>query len=283
MELGINPGYVRKQRGNPQGRSFAEALRLCHDAGFIQLDYLSELGDDWEHAAQQRREEIDQQGLVVHQSHCPFFRYQQDGAGRFAQIAPRAVRAAAILGAQFLVVHADEYRVTDRFDQTEILNATYDTLAPIVDLAKQHGIRIAVENLFEDGFGPQVNGRSRYTSTIEEVLAVLDRFDDPAVGCCWDFGHARCTYGDGQLAALQQVGPRLFCTHVHDNYYNKDLHLPPFFGGIDWEAHMRYLHDSAYPGNFIYEFVYGSIPDALLPTYLNVAQQTGRYLLTLAQ
>ncbi len=48
MELGINPGYVRKQRGNPQGRSFAEALRLCRDAGFIQLDYLSELGDDWE-------------------------------------------------------------------------------------------------------------------------------------------------------------------------------------------------------------------------------------------
>ncbi|NLE55899.1 MAG: hypothetical protein GX617_13260, partial [Lentisphaerae bacterium] len=64
MELGINPGYVRKQRGNPQGRSFAEALRLCRDAGFIQLDYLSELGDDWEHVAQQRREEIDRQGLV---------------------------------------------------------------------------------------------------------------------------------------------------------------------------------------------------------------------------
>lgn len=283
MELGINPDYARKQRGNPQGRSFEAALRLCRDAGFTQLDYLSGLGDDWETLAQQRREETDRLGLVVHQSHCPFFRYQKDGAGRFAEVAPRAVRAAAILGAQFLVVHADEYRVTDRFDEKEILNATYDYLAPIVDLAKQCGIRLAVENLFEDGSGTQVNGRSRYTSTVEEVLAVIDRFSDPAVGCCWDFGHARCTYGDQQLAALQQIGPHLFCTHVHDNYYGKDLHLPPFFGGIDWEAHLRYLHDSAYPGNFTYEFVYGSIPDALLPTYLDVAYRTGQYLLSLAE
>ena len=282
MELGINPGYVRKQRGNPQGRPFAEALLLCRNAGFAQLDYLSELGDDWERTAHRRREEIDRSGLVVHQSHCPFFRYQKDGAGRFAEVAPLAVRAAAILGAQFLVVHADEYRVTDRFDESEILGATYDYLAPIVDLAKQHGIRIAVENLFEDGAGPLVNGRSRYTSTVEEVLAVIDRFGDPAVGCCWDFGHGRCSYGDRQLDALRQIGPRLCCTHVHDNYYNKDLHLPPFFGGTDWEAHMHYLHDSAYPGNFTYEFVYGSIPDALLPTYLDVAYQTGQYLLALA-
>ncbi|MDX9978609.1 MAG: TIM barrel protein, partial [Lentisphaeria bacterium] len=194
MELGINPGYVRKQRGNPQGRPMEEALLLCRNAGFTQLDYLSELGDDWEQIAHRRREEIDRRGLVVHQSHCPFFRYQKDGAGRFAEVAPRAVRAAAILGAQFLVVHADEYRVTDRFDESEILTATYDYLAPVVELAKQSGIRIAVENLFEDGSGPQVNGRSRYTSTVEEVLAVIDRFNDPVVGCCWDFGHGRCSY-----------------------------------------------------------------------------------------
>jgi len=283
MELGINLGYVRRQRGNPQGRTFLAALQLCRDAGFAHLDYLSELSDDWERIAHQRRQELDSLGLVVHQAHCPFFRYQEDGTARFAQLAPRAVRAAAILGAQYLVVHADEYRVTDRFDAGEILTATYGYLAPVVDLAKQHHVRVAVENLFEDGHGPQVNGRSRYTATVEEVLAVIDRFNDPDVGCCWDFGHARCSYGDRQLDALRQIGPHLFCTHLHDNYYNKDLHLPPFFGSTDWEAHMRYLRDSAYCGNLTYEFVYGAIPDALLPAYLRIAYQTGQHLLSMAQ
>jgi sugar phosphate isomerase/epimerase len=280
MELGINLGYVSKQRGNPSGRPFKEALQLCRDAGFMQLDYLSPLlGDDWESLAEQRREDIEQAGLLVHQSHCPFFRYQRDGADRFAQIAPRAVRAAAILGAQFLVVHADEYRVSDRYEQSEILNATYEYLAPIVELGKKLGVRIAIENLFEDGYGPQINGRSRYCSTVEELLALLERFNDPAVGCCWDFGHGRCSYGDEQLAALQQVGKHLFCTHVHDNYYGKDLHLPPFLGSIDWEAQLQYLQNSGYTGHFIYELSYGIMPDELLPSYLQFIHQCGRFLL----
>ena len=277
--VGINPGYLLMKHSNQQPKDLGRAIELCRNAGFSRFDYLSDVvRDDWRECALRERELFDRSGCLVHQSHCPFFHYDPEGVEKFLRYALRAVEAAAMLGADYLVVHADEYRVTDCYDPDAIRDWTCELLEPVVEAAQKHRIVLALENLFEDHCGPQVDGRTRYTGTVDELLAVLEYFDSPTVRCCWDFGHAQCSDAAAQPRALAKCGKYVVCTHVHDNYYGRDLHLPPYFGEVDWTEQMKMLRDFHYNGSLMLELVYGNIPEPLLPDYLAFTHKLAVFL-----
>ncbi len=281
MKQGINLGYVCYRRNSEEKRDFTEALALCRNAGFTEFDYLSSvLTDDYRETAHFCREALDRAGCTVHQSHCPFFRYQENGIRQFRKFAPRAVEAASVLGAKYLVIHADEYRPAGAYEPDDVFERNYDLMAPIVELCLKYGISPAFENLFEDHLsGP--SERSRFCAEPEELLALVERFHDPRVGVCLDSGHAQCSRGKAHIGVLELLEKHLFCTHIHDNYYGGDLHLPAFFGTIDWERFMHRLSVSGYSGNFTWELVYGRFPDPLLPDYLAFLHRIGEYLLNM--
>jgi L-ribulose-5-phosphate 3-epimerase len=287
MELSINLEYVRKRRNSNELRDFAQAVELCKDAGFRYVDFSSDYkSKHWEYTAHQHREILDAAGLSVVQTHAPFNRYKTYHAEDFKVYSDRLFAISKILGAEFIVMHADEYQTVDHYDEKEILAITYNYMAPYVEYAIKNNLSIAIENVFEDNVAhcPQFDGKSRFTARINELLAIIERFNTPYVSCCWDFGHAMCAYGiDGMLDALKQVGSYVSCTHVHDNYYGKDLHLAPFLGDVNWEENMQCLFDINYKGKFTFEFVYGSIPDALLPMWLKNIVTIGQYLVNLPE
>ena len=285
MELGINLEYILKRRGTKTPRDFEEAAALCKNAGFSLVDFSSDfITDDWEKNARFHREVLDRTGISVEQTHAPMNRYGSYDKDAFWEYYRRCFEVSRILGAKYVVVHGDEYTVTDHWDEKEIVEYTYGYLAPFVDFAAKNGMVVAVEDLFEEGCGNIIDGKSRFTSRINELQAVVERFNTPEVRVCWDFGHANCAYGkDNMLGALKQVGKYLVCTHVHDNYYDRDLHLMPFLGEIDWESHMKYLGEIGYKGNFSFEFVYGGIPDSLLPQSLSMAHEVGQKLLEMSK
>ena len=279
MRQGINLNFVRKRRNGPD-RSLREALILCRNSGFSLVDYLSAVETpDWREQAERTREEMAELGIRVHQSHCPFFRYRKKGRELFEQYAPRAVKAAEILGAKFLVIHADECRSEDSFDSGEILRETCALLAPVVELCVKAGIRPAIENLFEDGFGPQFGGRSRFTAVKGGGLALLGALRGTGIGCCWDSGHALCSYGEGAPEELEKLSDHLLCTHMHDNSCRQDQHKPAYFGSLNWERVIEILKRSGYSGDWTWEFVYERFPDELLPEFLRFVHQTGEYLI----
>lgn len=146
----------------------------------------------------------------MEQTHAPFNRYGFYSAEEFPERFRRLFVASRILGAKAVVVHADEYRPIGRYDVREALTFTYEFLAPYVEYAAKHDLIVAVENLCEDFYPayPQIDGKSRFTSRLEELLGVIERFHSPAVGCCWDFGHANLAFGrEGMGAALAQALP----------------------------------------------------------------------------
>ena len=278
MEQAINLGFVQCRYGTEEKRSVSEALDLCKEAGFMRLDYLVDVAKpDYLEQARRDREAVDARGMKVTQSHCPFFRYGENGVEKFKEFAPRAVEAAAILGAEFLVIHADEYRSGGEFDAAETLRQTQEYLKPVIERCVQKGVRPAIENLFEDKYGgPQ---RSRYTSEAEEVLAVIESFPGSGIGCCWDSGHHNVSFGKERVfEKLEILAPHIVCTHMHDNKYGFDMHKPAFFGSIDWAKVMEVLKKAGYQGDFSWEFVYERMPDALYKEYLHFMYSIGEYL-----
>lgn len=282
MELSITPDYLRKKDGG-ETRTLEEICAILRGGGFRHADYMPDYTrPDWADAARRDRETLDRAGIAVEQSHAPFNRYQTFASREeFTEMFRRSFVCAQIMGAKFAVVHADEYHPEGRWEMEEILRFTYDYLAPAADYCRAHGMVMAVENVFEDNSWrhPAVDGKSRFTSRVEEQLAIIERFNDPCVRACWDFGHACCACGpDGMTDALRRIGKYVVCTHVHDNSRRADQHLIPFMGEIDWRSQMRALEETGYPGLLSFEFVYGRVPDALLGPWMKLVSDTGRLL-----
>jgi sugar phosphate isomerase/epimerase len=66
----------------------------------------------------------------------------------------------------------------------------------------------------------------------------------------FDIGHAHLA--DGPEAeriekAFAPLGELAVSAHIHDNHGEKDEHLPPYQGSIDWESAVRTLKTAAEP------------------------------------
>lgn len=282
MELGLNLNYICRDTADRTAQEIAAKAAYCRDLGYTSLDFLTSISrPDYKERALEVRAAMEAEGVYVHQSHAPFNRYNKDRSVEdFKYLVSRAIESAALLGSKYVVIHADEYRLAagEAYDTDTVHNWTYDYLAPFVELADACGVGIAIEDLFEEN--PKV--RSRHCSTTGELLRLIDRFPKGKLTCCWDFGHAQVAFGtDGAFEAFKTLFPHISCTHVHDNYYNKDLHLLPFQGNLDWAAHMKYMRENDYKGNFTYEFVYGKMPPNLLHEYLIFAKKIADHLFTL--
>lgn len=283
MEVGINLNYICRDDGKVPLETIIEKAKYCRGLGFTSLDFLTNYwGESYIERAHKFRELMNEAGLSIHQSHAPFNRYNKArSVDEFKPYVSRAIETAGILGAKYIVVHADEYRLAEgeEYDTKTVHDWTYEYLAPFVEQAEKCGVEIAIEDLFEEKGNKAP--RSRHCSTVEELIALIERFDK-RVSCCWDFGHGHVAFGtENVFEEFKKVFPYISCTHVHDNYYNKDLHLLPYFGNIDWTAHIRYMKENGYKGNFTYEFVYGNMPAPILHEYLIFAKKIADYLLAL--
>jgi len=76
-------------------------------------------------------------------------------------------------------------------------------------------------------------------STPENLVELLRaaRFTD--VGVCFDVGHAHI--GPGIPQAFETLKQLIRTTHVHDNDQQRDAHLWPGSGTIDWKETLALL------------------------------------------
>ena len=110
-------------------------------------------------------------------------------------------------------------------------------------------------------------------------------FASESAVCCWDFGHGKLATGTDErhAEAIRTLGNRIFCTHIHDNYYKKDLHLPPFMGEADWPLLMRTLKEVGYRGNLTFEIGYSNFDNRLVASFMENLYKTGEILLEMTE
>ena len=267
MKLSINAEHFC-DRADGSKRPLETALKLCADAGFSNVDLLVP-----ENEAEQTAEILETYALKVNQSHCPFNRYAKKDYALFAEDILSAVRSAHRLGSKILVVHGDEFDFSaEAYSEKAVLEFNYRLFSPTAELLDRFGMKLAFENVFPDMNVP------RYCSTPEELLTLVGKFPKETVGICLDTGHAKVADDKHYLENIRSYADRVIATHMHDNYYGKDLHLFPFLGELDLAACVNILKDAGYAGEFTYEFVYDRIPDEFLPEVLHLLYRMGKFL-----
>ena len=282
MNISVNANYLVKTRDSDVRRSPEECMNICVQSGFTVLDYSPNIYcDEWEREIDAVMNAAEKLGVRIAQSHAPFNFYSRRSPELFAELLDRSAQAAVRMGISQLVFHADEYHPAEgtAFDPNAALNAVYDVIAPHVEKALKGGVKVALENIFEDHFRVGKNDRSHFCGELEELIAIIEKFNDPSVCCCWDFGHGKIAFGnEGHCDALRALGSKIICTHVHDNYYGKDLHLPPFMGDANWEELMPTLKDIGYNGDLTFELVYGNLADKCVLPFMKNLYLTGETL-----
>lgn len=278
MELSICANYLHTTELSD--KSVINIFRLCKQAGFTVIDY-SPCGETWEKQVVSLLKASQAFEMPLEQSHAPYNRYRNLPIEDYKLLMDRAFEAAIRMGNKQIVIHGDDYRVPKGgvYNAESAMTEMYEFWAPYVELATKNGVGVAIETVFEDNRAKDAPP-NRFTSRLNELMGLIDRFDNPLVTCCWDSGHARLAFTRaGMPDAMRMLGSRITCTHIHDNYYNKDLHVLPFQGDIDWRVQMKTLKEIGYKGNLTYELVYGKIPDCIVEDYLRIAAKTGKILM----
>ncbi|MBO5645959.1 MAG: sugar phosphate isomerase/epimerase [Clostridia bacterium] len=263
MNVSVNCQHFMKAAPGEAERSLNEALLLCAEAGFRFFDMATEDIAQADAAAAF----MDENGLYVGQSHMPYNRYRREDYADFITRVLRCAECAHRMGSPILVVHADEFDFSaDTFSLERAREFNVRLFAPLADFAAKHGMRIAFENVFVEH---NRQDTYRYCSKTEELLSLLEAFPCQLAGICWDSGHAKMSYGKEHIDALLRVADRVIATHIHDNYYERDLHLPPFMGNCDWPAFMRALRSGGFDGNLSLELHYDRVPEQIAPEWVS--------------
>jgi len=134
----------------------------------------------------------------------------------------QTLEAAARLGARLVVFHPgfDRWKYGGQDHLWLERNLTF--WPPLLDTARQAGIVVTLENIFE----PR-------PETLRRLLRALDC---PHFGHCFDVGHWRL-FADVPLDEwFGALGPWIRHLHLHDNRGRADEHLPVGEGEIDFGA-----------------------------------------------
>jgi sugar phosphate isomerase/epimerase len=148
----------------------------------------------------------------------------------------RALESAERIPFRNLVVHLGE-----RDDGWSLRSIEYaqTALEHLGAFARPLGVRLLVENLISDPTLP------------EHLVEILQMGHLTSVACCLDLGHAHVTVGVSD--AIAALGTRIASVHVHDNHGQKDEHLWPGDGSIDWSSTAQVLKKLSDPPAIVLE------------------------------
>ena len=215
-------------------------------------------------------------GLVIGQTHAPFgFRVGDAPEEEILEIYRGAVRATRALGADKMVVHpikfddcANGYRQRECFD----LNLrVFEQLRPTL---RECGVKAMLENMFLTIRVEEVPCLVRTIySTGEELARAADALGEE-FGVCLDSGHALIT-GEDLPEMVRTLGGRIGVLHLHDNDRERDDHLPPYLGKLDFEALMHALREVGYKGNINFEVDFIHLPESLLEIQMHYLHEVG--------
>ena len=141
----------------------------------------------------------------------------------------RAIEVAEHAPFQFLVQHIG---VGGESSSGQKIEAAMTSLEHLRAFAKPLGVQVMVENIPND------------LSTPEGLVELLHAAHFTDIGVCLDVGHAHLA--SGVKHAFNTLKDLIRTTHIHDNHAERDEHLWPGGGTIDWKETMELLRSASH-------------------------------------
>ena len=253
--------------------NFEQYLQQIAEAGFKYIEIsiahksgLAEMSDEDVVAMMTtKRNQAAANGLTVWSIHLPFEDKVWTNIGGEESIRRQSIENImrvltlcnkAIPECKNYVLHASKGTLTPR---SESVAQARKSLAEMLPVAKQMGVRLCVENLV-----------GSLCPTIEEMGATIDGVEDARV--TYDIGHANCV-GEDVIEFLKWIGPRLGTVHMHDTMFatRVDDHRIVGQGNVNrWgEVYKTLLEDNRYRGVFMFELG-GNDPKEVMATYYDI-------------
>ena len=192
---------------------------------------------------------LDKLELIPVQSHEPFGNSMgEDGGAFYFKKTPLSIDLAGKIGVPSITLHAG-IELTP-MSREEYMEKSVEIFKKLIPSAEKYGTKLLIENT-----GWKVDGI--HMSTADDLNELLDRINHPLFAVCWDTGHANLCDLD-QYAELKKLGSRLEGLHIHDNFGGKqtpncDLHQPPYYGNVNFDAVITALLEIGYKGTFNFE------------------------------
>jgi sugar phosphate isomerase/epimerase len=114
----------------------------------------------------------------------------------------------------------------------------------LLQYAKEQDVTICLENLPMRKFS---------MAHPEQILKFVKEMNDDHFKICLDTGHAALFPEVSLSDTVRQMGNNIKVLHVHDNMGDRDFHLWPTKGIIDWPGFMKALRDIGFTGVFSLE------------------------------
>ncbi|GAB4420503.1 MAG: sugar phosphate isomerase/epimerase [Thermodesulfovibrionales bacterium] len=137
---------------------------------------------------------------------------------------------AEILSPEVIVFHSgyEKWRYAYRVDIW--LEESVRTWRPLIKRAAQIGVRIAIENIFED--------------EPSNLQALMKELYSENFGICFDTGHCNLFTKVPSTEWLESLKPYIIELHLHDNDKSFDQHLPIGDGTFDFKTLFSTLKGS---------------------------------------
>jgi len=136
------------------------------------------------------------------------------------------------------------------------LKGSIMTWRPLIERAKDIGVKIAIENIFED--------------EPSNLRMLMDQLYSEHFGLCFDTGHFNLFSTVSLHAWLSDIGPYILALHLHDNDKSFDSHLPIGDGTFDFGTLFAILRDN----NFLYT-IESHTPERVFKSIERLRQYTG--------
>lgn len=229
---------------NFPNRSHEEIISLCAGAGLAGIEGVAELCAGRSEVELERlRRQYSDADLSIDTFHLPFAA-EDDIACFYETTRRRAVdrmlqhlEQAALLGARAAIQHPSTSRFSVELEGLDRYLLQLDrSLQTLLPRAAEFGLILALENMLPGPEGPRLG------SAPEHFALFAEKFGHPQLGFCLDTGHALIAGGPGGIRAFfQSMTPRLTALHLADNAGDRDSHLAPGRGLIDWSEFFQAL------------------------------------------
>lgn len=189
--------------------------------------------------------------IQIYQVHGPWHWPPDDSTEELRNLklehVKRSLWATSILGCKNWVIHpimpcGINEKGTDQ--QKITFDTNFNFMNKVLDVAKQYDITVCLENMPMRNFS---------LATPYEILDFVKLINDKHFKICLDTGHV-ATFPDISVAqAVRDLGNEIHAFHIHDSFPDRDLHLLPYFGKIDWAEFSTALKDINYTGGLCLE------------------------------